>query len=266
MAVLGLSDREHFDTYGFLRVQKAFPADAAARMRDAVWAVLAERGIRRDDPATWTVEVPNHLQPLKHAPVFAEIGTARTLGAIEDLLGPVPRPADWGAFFLLFPVNRTWMVPASGWHVDHRWTDPVTPLRGLKVQPMFGDVAPRAGGMMIVAGSHRLVARLIADNPPPPGARPAQIRTTVLAAHPYLRDLCRDGDLPARIARFVDREEEALGIPVRVVELTAAAGDVILIHPLLLHARPTNTGHAPRFLLNKDLRWSAPAPKRPIPR
>ena len=141
MAVLRQTDRQHFDTYGFVRVPDAFPAAAAARMRDTVWAALADRGIRRDDPATWTVEAPDHLQPLKREPVFGEIGTARTLGAIEDLLGRAVRPADWGAYFVLFPTSREWTVPAAGWHVDHPWTDPVTPLRGLKVQSMFGDVA-----------------------------------------------------------------------------------------------------------------------------
>ena len=113
--------------------------------------------------------------------------------------------------------------------------------------------------MTIVAGSHRLVAKLVTDNPPPPGARLARIRATVLQAHPYLRDLCRDGDPRARIERFANTGEEVLGLPVRVVELTATAGEVILLHPLLLHARPTNSGHAPRFLLNKDLRAGAQA-------
>jgi hypothetical protein len=40
----------------------------------------------------------------------------------------------------------------------------------------------------------------------------------------------------------------------RVLENTALAGDVILMHPLLLHAPPTaHLGRGPRFLLNKDI-------------
>jgi hypothetical protein len=39
-----------------------------------------------------------------------------------------------------------------------------------------------------------------------------------------------------------------------VLENTAAAGDVILMHPLLLHAPPsTHLGSEPRFLLNQDI-------------
>ena len=38
------------------------------------------------------------------------------------------------------------------------------------------------------------------------------------------------------------------------LENTATAGDVILMHPLLLHAPPTtNLGCTPRFLLNKAI-------------
>ena len=63
----------------------------------------------------------------------------------------------------------------------------------------------------------------------------------------------------AQIARFVDTVEVVDGARVQVVELTATAGDVILIHPLVLHARPTNAGTQPRFLLNKDLFLKTPA-------
>jgi hypothetical protein len=45
----------------------------------------------------------------------------------------------------------------------------------------------------------------------------------------------------------------------QVVELTPSAGDVILMHPLLLPVGPTNAGTEPRFLLNKDLRVRADA-------
>ncbi len=78
----------------------------------------------------------------------------------------------------------------------------------------------------------------------------------VMHSHPYLCDLGNADDpmsREARIARFTEHEEEVFGYPVRVVELTANAGDVILIDPLVLHTRPTNAGTRPRFLLNKDI-------------
>jgi len=113
--------------------------------------------------------------------------------------------------------------------------------------------------MTVVAGSHRLVAAALSADPPSPGARPAATRASVMRSCDYLRALGTNGrgdpaTEAARIARFVDREELALGCPVQVRELTADPGDVFLIHPLLLHTRPTNAGTEPRFLLNKDLR------------
>ncbi len=57
----------------------------------------------------------------------------------------------------------------------------------------------------------------------------------------YLRDLCTVGEVGARIGRFHERVETIDGIPLQVLENTATAGDVILMHPLLLHAPPTTT-------------------------
>ena len=72
--------------------------------------------------------------------------------------------------------------------------------------------------------------------------------------HPYVRDLCTAGEATARLKRFHERVEMVDGVPLQVLENTATAGDVILMHPLLLHAPPTtNLGCTPRFLLNKDI-------------
>jgi ectoine hydroxylase-related dioxygenase (phytanoyl-CoA dioxygenase family) len=48
----------------------------------------------------------------------------------------------------------------------------------------------------------------------------------------------------------MDHAEEAGGIPLRVTENTGAAGDVILLHPLMMHVAARNTGSGPRFLLS----------------
>jgi hypothetical protein len=123
----------------------------------------------------------------------------------------------------------------------------------VKIHAMFGDVEPRAGGMPILSGSHRLLHRWFEEHPARPDAPNAEKRASV-HRHPYIRDLCTPGEPAARIARFHERVEEVDGIPLQVLENTAAAGDVILMHPLLLHALPTtHLGSTPRFLLNKDI-------------
>jgi hypothetical protein len=72
----------------------------------------------------------------------------------------------------------------------------------------------------------------------------------LLREHPYIRDLHTEGDRNARIARFLNGAEDVDGISLQVVECTGAAGDVILLHPLMLHVAAPNTGAQPRFLLS----------------
>jgi hypothetical protein len=64
-------------------------------MCDVIWAALAKVGIRRNDPSTWTTARPEHLQHLKSDPVFHAIGSARTIGAIDEGLEgqPLAKPA-----------------------------------------------------------------------------------------------------------------------------------------------------------------------------
>jgi hypothetical protein len=250
-----MSSYEHFHTHGWMRLPGAFSADEAAAMRDVVWRALGETGILRDDPRTWVTERPHHLQHLKADPAFAAVGSEQTLAAIDHVLAGQPwrRPSDWGAFFIVFPATRPWNVPDDGWHVDADYAGPLAPPKGVKVHAMFGDVAAKAGGMHILSGSHRLVHRWFVDHPPRPGARSAELRKSV-HCHPYVRDLCTAGDAALRTERFFDRVETIDGIPLQVMENTATAGDVILMHPLLLHAPPaTHLGSSPRFLLNKDI-------------
>jgi hypothetical protein len=71
---------EHFRVHGWMRVPKAFDRDAAAAMRDVVWDGLADVGVRRDAPTTWTIERPRKLQKLKDHPAFTAVGSARLLG------------------------------------------------------------------------------------------------------------------------------------------------------------------------------------------
>ena len=68
-------------------------------------------------------------------------------------------------------------------------------------------------------------------------------------------DLYTAGSPEARIARFHECVEEVDGIPLQVIENTASAGDVILMHSLLLHAAApaAHLGTQPRFLLNQDI-------------
>ena len=255
MPVLNATELEHFRASGWVRVRGAFGAADAAAMCEVIWEGLGRTGIRREDPATWTRTRPEHLQHLKAHPAFRAIGTARTIGAISEVLEgqSLPLPKNWGAFFLHFPTGGDWDVPSSGWHMDGDYMGALTPPRGVLIHAMLSPVGARCGGTNILSGSHRLVHEWFRAHPAAKGTRSAQLRKS-LQRHPYLRDLCTPGNPAQRIRRFHDQVEEIDGISLQVLENTAEAGDVILMHSLLLHAVPAaHLGTQPRFLLSSSV-------------
>ena len=74
---------------GFVRIERAFEEDVAAEMEDKVWKVLANKyRVSRDKRSTWRVKgVLSSLQELKSDPLFARIGSERTLSAIDSIIG-----------------------------------------------------------------------------------------------------------------------------------------------------------------------------------
>ena len=178
---------QHFRVHGWMRVRAAFSANEAESMRAAVWRGLASAGIRREDRTTWTKERPEHLQDVKEDPAFQAVGSARLLAAIDAVLDgqAYERPKNWGACFLGFPTAEPWIVPSRGWHVDANYLSSLSPPAGVRIHALFGDVARRAGGTLIVSGSHRLIHQYFRDHPPPFDARGAEYRR-LLCGHPYV--------------------------------------------------------------------------------
>jgi Phytanoyl-CoA dioxygenase (PhyH) len=241
----------HFHEYGWVRIHGAFDAEAARAMRDSVWRALGNVGICRDRPSTWTVERPPHLQHLKDDPVFQRVGSPTLLSAIDAILDGVPyeKPRNWGALFLAFPGSTPWRIPTSGWHIDAYYASPLLPMRSVKTLALFGDIVPRGGGTLMVSGSHRLAYKWFQENPPSRGARSAQMRR-LLQKQPYVRDLHSPGDDEERIQRFMRYAQDVDGIPLQVVEATGDAGDVILVHPLVMHVAAPNNAPEPRLMVS----------------
>lgn len=129
--------------------------------------------------------------------------------------------------------------PSGHWHVDGaRYRHHVNSQESaLLAMLCFSTVRPHSGGTALWVGSHKVVAQLVMDHEPQglPGGR-----TLSQLALQRLR-----GDQNAVIE-----------------ELQAHAGDAILAHPFLLHARSKNLGcdgrDSVRFLCNPNVAWKGP--------
>jgi GT2 family glycosyltransferase len=244
---LTIDQLDQFDRDGFVRVRAGF--DGADAMADRLWEHLARRGIDRNDTATWPSGKAHHLQKLLREPVFMPIGGPATTAAIDDLLGPGRwvRPEHWGEFLVNFPEpRRQWIVPTL-WHSDAAYTDPLKPPLGVMVFSFLNRVDARGGGTLLLAGSHRLVARFAADRPSLSSEKTPNIRRAFYQSHPWLSALvANDGDRSS-FERFTE-EADVGGVPARVVELTGDPGDIVISHPLIAHCVSPNCARQPRFM------------------
>jgi len=246
-AGLTVEQLEQFDRDGFVRVPGAF--EGAEAMEDRVWRFFERRGIDRDHPATWPRGEARHLQKLLRESVFMSIGGPRTSAVIDDLLGQGlwNRPEHWGELLVTFPEpDRTWNVPTL-WHTDANYDDPLQPLRGVMVFSFLNRVSHRHGGTLVLAGSHRLVARFASRHPEVSREHSAATRRQFYASHPWLTALLEDGGAPDRYERF-SSEVDVDGLPARLAELTGEAGDIVITHPLIAHCVSPNSGTQPRFM------------------
>jgi hypothetical protein len=243
-----------YESDGYVRLPAGFGAAAATAMAAAVWAELDRRhGIRPDEPATWTVAEPKGLGALLQSGVFDGVGTERVAGAVTTLLGTDAwdRPPNWGGALVTFPTPGTWAVPATGWHLD--WPARGAPDSQLLVKWLgyVTPVGPGGGATVAIAGSHHLVADWLVQADPSDPGKSRTVRDAIFGMHPWFRDLARATPGHGTTVR---------GVPVEVVELTGRPGDVVFLHPHLLHAASPNHAAAPRFMVTgQALRFGPPA-------
>jgi hypothetical protein len=263
-----LSDDQvsQFNQDGFVKVERAFPGEFALAAQDYLWDRLSREGILKNEPATWTQPMA-HLKESYDDPVFQRCLTDRLAGAIEDLIGPGRwvedgRTRGWGWWPVNFSLgaDKPWTVPTNGWHWDgiHFKHTVDAPNQGLLVLATFSEIAPRGGGTLVAAGSHRIVARFLAKHEE--GLELSSAIKTCVAENPWLNELSGGTQQVAdRVAYFMEQDHlDETGQPLRVVEATASPGDVYLCHPFLFHAASQNHSGAPRFMCNRTTPMTRP--------
>jgi hypothetical protein len=129
-------------------------------------------------------------------------------------------------------ADREWEAPsasAPGWHKDgdffRHFLD--SPEQGLLTLVLWSDIEPRGGGTFVAADSVGPVARLLASRP-----------------EGILPDEFDYGVLIAQCDHFV--------------ETTGRLGDVVLLHPYVLHAVSQNHRGTARFITNPPITLREP--------
>lgn len=237
---LALSDAqvEQFIEAGFVRIDRAFPAEMAAEARAILWRDLP---CAPDDPSTWTRPVVR-LGFYGQEPFRAAANTPVLHAAIDRLVGRgrwIPRQ-DLGTFPVRFPHRKD--PGDAGWHVDvsfpgpdsdpkemsdfSSWRVNVTSRgRALLTLFLFSDIGPDDAPTRLRVGSHLDMAR-------------------------FLAPMGEAGLSSPRVDRIGAGRPEALA--------TGEAGTVYLCHPFMIHAAQKHRGTVPRFLAQPSLALAEP--------
>ncbi len=222
---------EHFLDKGHVILRNCFSRDLAQE-----WVAFAYKrlGCAPDAPATWA-EARMHLPSMNRVPI-REVAP-KAWGAICDLLGGEDRLANpdpqWGDGFIInfsHGADRPWEPPSAkvgGWHKDgdffRHFLD--SPEQGLLTIVVWSDIYPQSGGTFVACDSVKQVAQRLLEHP--------------------------EGLLPNGFGGLIEKCED-------FVELTGNAGDVVLLHPFILHAASQNPSGRPRFITNPPVSLKEP--------
>lgn len=226
------AELEHFLTYGYLTVKNCFTAEDIQDWIDRGWVRI---GVDRDDPSQWN-EKRVHLSST--AFVDAKEFAPRAWYSAIELLGGEDRvdlPWQWSDGFIAnlgVGDDRPWEAPGpdfSGWHKDgdffRHFLD--SPEQGLLTLVLWTDMYHQGGGTFVATDSIGVVARYLAEHPE--GVLPNDI------------------DIDGLIHQCHD-----------FVEMTGELGDVVLLHPYMLHATSQNVIKHGRIITNPPITLREP--------
>jgi hypothetical protein len=223
---------EHFLEKGYVVLEGCFTAQDAAPHVDRAWQRL---GVDRDDPSTWDrprvhLRSEQHLDAAQFAP-RAHAAACQLLGGQDRVVTPW-QWSDGMIANLGVGADRPFAPPSAqvpGWHKDgdffRHFLD--SPEQGLLTIVLWTDVHSRGGGTFVATDSVGVVARFLAERPE--GVLPDELQQT----------------------RLVEQCHE-------FVELTGKVGDVVLMHPFVLHATSQNVLRAQRLITNPPLSLREP--------
>ena len=250
---LSRADAAHFVERGYVVVRGAFSKDIAAAVREQAWSELeGQHGVDRHDPSTWnrSFGFGGHVGYVRtqgsERRFRLRTDAPRAFAAQADVVGGAERLPERGESLawrdsaignLAGPEGPAWQPPSpqqrgwhkDGWHFRHFLN---SPEQGLLTVPIFSDILPQSGGTFVARDSIAPVARLLASLPE--GLHPDSVQGAGFLI-PGLIEQCSD-----------------------FVELTGEAGDMVLLHPYMMHRVSANPSPRPRFIANAALVLAEP--------
>ena len=222
---------QQFIQDGFVRIDHAFSRATA----DAVLAILwNDIPFDRQDTTTWTEPVVR-LGMYDQSPFIESVNSPELYRIFDQLIGA----GKWipcrsvGTFPVRFPSDKDPMD--TGWHVDasfpgadaanyFEWRVNLRSKgRALLMLVLYSDVTETDAPTIIRKGSHRDVAKLLADKGD--------------AGLSFMELAGQLEELP--------HKEEALAV--------GQAGSIYLCHPFLVHAAQAHRGSNPKFMAQPPL-------------
>ena len=227
--MLTQDDISAFLADGYAAVRQAIPADTVQACQDVIWSELGRRGVRRDDPSSWTAPVVRIPSPEGGPFAVAGAGSVPALrAACDQLIGAGrwwPRTDVGGTIPVRFPGEAD--PGDAGWHIEASYevdgrkrVNLHSRARGLLLLYLLTDVERDSAPTRLRPGSHL-------DVPP------------ILAAG---GDAGLDWSQAAQQAAAASAHRPT-------AYATGRAGDVFLCHPFLVHAASwPHRGLLPRMI------------------
>ncbi|EGN98485.1 hypothetical protein SERLA73DRAFT_169439 [Serpula lacrymans var. lacrymans S7.3] len=244
---------DHFMEHGFIIVKNGFTKEKAEEWTQNIWVRL---GLDPNDKATWDrerIHMPWHRREnvASFAPKVWEI-MKELLGGEERIDQP---SGSWGDSFIVnlgtdALERQDALDPRDldNWHVDGdffvHYLD--SPEQALLVIPVYSEIKHRGGGTFIAPEGIDMVAKYLA-------AHPEGVLPTGMSFTPSTSTYTEPKDDPG----YYSHLEEVKKCN-KFFEITGEVGDVVLLHPLMLHSASKNHLRIPRIITNPPVSLKEP--------
>ena len=217
--MLSDKDIEAFVRDGFIARRGMLGKEQCEQALNATWEVLGDQGITQD-PATWhnaharrgVVKLREEIEA-NTAIRDVVLGCSGVRDVVEDLMPPDIVNCGVRGVYPTVPIPRRKSRPYEP-HIE------VHPCQ-VVVMYYLNDVTTRNGGLLVWPGSHR----------------------DVYLSHAKRFDFCARPEFLQHFERYTVKAP---------LEVTGAAGDVLIFHHRLLHSGSNNFGNTIRFGILND--------------